>query len=155
IPVFGPDREAARLEGSKSFAKEVMEAAGVPTARSRVCRSAGQVSEALDEVGPPHVVKADGPAAGEGVVVAEDRAAAARHARMCGRVVMAGVLGGPEVSLSALTDGSHALPLLPAQDSKRAYDGEQGPNTGGMGAYAPVPWAPAGLTDEVMETVVR
>ena len=155
IPVFGPDREAARLEGSKSFAKEVMEAAGVPTARARVCRSAGQVSEALDEFGPPHVVKADGPAAGKGVVVTEDRAAAERHARMCGRVVIEEFLDGPEVSLFVLTDGSHALPLLPAQDFKRAYDGDQGPNTGGMGAYAPVPWAPAGLTDEVMETVVR
>ena len=155
IPVFGPDREAARLEGSKSFAKEVMEAAGVPTARSRVCRSAGQVSEALDEFGPPHVVKADGPAAGKGVVVTEDRATAERHARMCGRVVIEEFLDGPEVSLFVLTDGSHALPLLPAQDFKRAYDGDQGPNTGGMGAYAPVPWAPAGLTDEVMETVVR
>ena len=155
IPVFGPDREAARLEGSQSFAKEVMEAAGVPTARSRVCRSAGQVSEALDEFGPPHVVKADGPAAGKGVVVTEDRAAAERHARMCGRVVIEEFLDGPEVSLFVLTDGSHALPLLPAQDFKRAYDGDQGPNTGGMGAYAPVPWAPAGLTDEVMETVVR
>ncbi|HIY40221.1 MAG TPA: phosphoribosylamine--glycine ligase [Candidatus Nocardiopsis merdipullorum] len=155
IPVFGPDREAARLEGSKSFAKEVMEAAGVPTARARVCRSAGQVSEALDEFGPPHVVKADGPAAGKGVVVTEDRATAERHARMCGRVVIEEFLDGPEVSLFVLTDGSHALPLLPAQDFKRAYDGDQGPNTGGMGAYAPVPWAPAGLTDEVMETVVR
>ncbi len=155
IPVFGPDREAARLEGSKSFAKEVMEAAGVPTARARVCRSAGQVSEALDEFGPPHVVKADGPAAGKGVVVTEDRATAERHARMCGRVVVEEFLDGPEVSLFVLTDGSHALPLLPAQDFKRAYDGDQGPNTGGMGAYAPVPWAPAGLTDEVMETVVR
>ena len=155
IPVFGPDREAARLEGSKSFAKEVMEAAGVPTARARVCRNAGQVAEALDEFGPPHVVKADGLAAGKGVVVTDERAVAERHARDCGRVVIEEFLDGPEVSLFVLTDGSHALPLLPAQDFKRAYDGDQGPNTGGMGAYAPVPWAPPGLTDEVMETVVR
>ena len=155
IPVFGPDKEAARLEGSKAFAKEVMEAAGVPTAKARVCRSAGQVSEALDEFGAPYVVKDDGLAAGKGVVVTEDRALAEQHARECGRVVIEEFLDGPEVSLFVLTDGTHALPLLPAQDFKRAYDGDQGPNTGGMGAYAPVPWAPAGLVDEVMESVVR
>ncbi|QRN81337.1 MAG: phosphoribosylamine--glycine ligase, partial [Nocardiopsis sp. BM-2018] len=155
IPVFGPDKEAAHLEGSKAFAKEVMEAAGVPTARARVCRSASQVSEALDEFGAPYVVKNDGLAAGKGVVVTEDRALAEQHARECGRVVIEEFLDGPEVSLFVLTDGAHALPLLPAQDFKRAYDGDQGPNTGGMGAYAPVPWAPAGLVDEVMESVVR
>ncbi|MFL1376361.1 MULTISPECIES: phosphoribosylamine--glycine ligase [unclassified Nocardiopsis] len=155
IPVFGPDREAARLEGSKAFAKEVMEAAGVPTAKARVCRTAGQVSEALDEFGTPYVVKNDGLAAGKGVVVTDDRALAERHARECGRVVIEEFLDGPEVSLFVLSDGVHALPLLPAQDFKRAYDGDQGPNTGGMGAYAPLPWAPAGLVDEVMESVVR
>ncbi|WP_306370228.1 phosphoribosylamine--glycine ligase [Nocardiopsis sp. CC223A] len=155
IPVFGPDREAARLEGSKAFAKEVMEAAGVPTAKARVCRSANQVSEALDEFGTPYVVKNDGLAAGKGVVVTDDRALAERHARECGRVVIEEFLDGPEVSLFVLSDGVHALPLLPAQDFKRAYDGDQGPNTGGMGAYAPLPWAPAGLVDEVMESVVR
>lgn len=155
IPVFGPDQEAARLEGSKAFAKEVMEAAGVPTAKARVCRNASQVSEALDEFGAPYVVKDDGLAAGKGVVVTEDRAVAERHARECGRVVIEEFLDGPEVSLFVLTDGAHALPLLPAQDFKRAYDGDHGPNTGGMGAYAPVPWAPAGLVDEIMESVVR
>ncbi|MFD6095459.1 phosphoribosylamine--glycine ligase [Nocardiopsis flavescens] len=155
IPVFGPDREPARLEGSKAFAKEVMEAAGVPTAKARVCRSASQVSEALDEFGAPYVVKNDGLAAGKGVVVTDDRALAERHARECGRVVIEEFLDGPEVSLFVLSDGVHALPLLPAQDFKRAHDGDQGPNTGGMGAYAPLPWAPAGLVDEVMESVVR
>ncbi|MEC3893508.1 phosphoribosylamine--glycine ligase [Nocardiopsis sp. LDBS1602] len=155
IPVFGPDREAARLEGSKAFAKEIMEAAGVPTAKARVCRTPGQVSDALNEFGAPYVVKDDGLAAGKGVVVTEDRGAAERHARECGRVVIEEYLDGPEVSLFVLTDGAHALPLLPAQDFKRAYDGDQGPNTGGMGAYAPLPWAPPGLVDEVMETVVR
>ena len=155
IPVFGPDREAARLEGSKAFAKEVMEAAGVPTAKARVCRSASQVSEALNEFGAPYVVKNDGLAAGKGVVVTDDRALAERHARECGRVVIEEFLDGPEVSLFVLSDGTHALPLLPAQDFKRAFDGDQGPNTGGMGAYAPLPWAPAGLVDEVMESVVR
>jgi phosphoribosylamine--glycine ligase len=155
IPVFGPDREAARLEGSKAFAKEVMEAAGVPTAKARVCRTASQVSEALDEFGAPYVVKNDALAAGKGVVVTEDRALAEQHARECGRVVIEEFLDGPEVSLFVLSDGLHALPLLPAQDFKRAYDGDQGPNTGGMGAYAPLPWAPPGLVDEVMESVVR
>ncbi|WP_017571026.1 phosphoribosylamine--glycine ligase [Nocardiopsis halotolerans] len=155
IPVFGPDQEAARLEGSKAFAKEVMEAAGVPTAKARVCRNASQVSEALDEFGAPYVVKDDGLAAGKGVVVTEDRALAEQHARECGRVVVEEFLDGPEMSLFVLSDGLHALPLLPAQDFKRAYDGDQGPNTGGMGAYAPLPWVPAGLVDEVMESVVR
>ena len=155
IPVFGPDKEAARLEGSKAFAKEVMVAAGVPTAKARACRTAGQVAEALDEFGAPYVVKNDGLAAGKGVVVTEDRALAEQHARECGRVVIEEYLDGPEVSLFVLTDGAHALPLLPAQDFKRAYDGDRGPNTGGMGSYAPVPWAPAGLVDEVMESVVR
>ncbi|WP_150241724.1 phosphoribosylamine--glycine ligase [Nocardiopsis quinghaiensis] len=155
IPVFGPDQEAARLEGSKAFAKEVMEAAGVPTAKARVCKTAGQVSEALDEFGTPYVVKNDGLAAGKGVVVTEERALAERHARECGRVVIEEFLDGPEVSLFVLSDGLHALPLLPAQDFKRAYDGDQGPNTGGMGAYAPLPWAPAGLVDEIMGSVVR
>ncbi|MDA0564697.1 phosphoribosylamine--glycine ligase [Streptomonospora sp. S1-112] len=155
IPVFGPDKEAARLEGSKGFAKEVMQAAGVPTARARLCRSPHQVAEALEEFGPPYVVKDDGLAAGKGVVVTEDRAAAERHARECGRVVVEEYLDGPEVSLFVISDGVHAVPLLPAQDFKRAYDGDQGPNTGGMGAYTPLPWAPPGLVPEVMETVVR
>ncbi|MFC3998075.1 phosphoribosylamine--glycine ligase [Nocardiopsis sediminis] len=155
IPVFGPDRDAARLEGSKAFAKEVMEAAGVPTARARVCRSPGQVTEALDLFGPPYVVKNDGLAAGKGVVVTSDRAAAELHARECGRVVIEEYLDGPEVSLFVLSDGSHAVPLLPAQDFKRAFDGDEGPNTGGMGAYTPLPWAPPGLVDDVMASVVR
>ncbi|MFC4563695.1 phosphoribosylamine--glycine ligase [Nocardiopsis mangrovi] len=155
IPVFGPDRDAARLEGSKAFAKEVMEAAGVPTARARVCRSPAQVGEALDLFGPPYVVKNDGLAAGKGVVVTTDRAAAELHARECGRVVIEEYLDGPEVSLFVLSDGSHAVPLLPAQDFKRAFDGDEGPNTGGMGAYTPLPWAPPGLVDDVMASVVR
>ncbi|MDT0301828.1 phosphoribosylamine--glycine ligase [Streptomonospora wellingtoniae] len=154
IPVFGPDQQAARLEGSKGFAKEVMEAAGVPTARSRLCRSPAQAAEALDAFGPPYVVKDDGLAAGKGVVVTEDRAEAERHARECGRAVVEEYLDGPEVSLFVISDGIHALPMLPAQDFKRAYDGDRGPNTGGMGAYAPLAWAPEGLVDDVMETVV-
>ncbi|GAA2429079.1 phosphoribosylamine--glycine ligase [Actinomadura vinacea] len=155
IPCFGPDREAARIEGSKAFAKEIMAAANVPTAAARVCESAAEAAAALDAFGPPYVVKDDGLAAGKGVVVTTDRAAAEEHAAACGRVVIEEFLDGPEVSLFALSDGLSAIPLLPAQDFKRAHDGGEGPNTGGMGAYTPLPWAPPGLVDEVMETVVR
>ncbi|GLU49761.1 phosphoribosylamine--glycine ligase [Nocardiopsis ansamitocini] len=155
IPVFGPDLEAARLEGSKAFAKEVMEAAGVPTAKAKVCRTAAQVTEALNTFGAPYVVKNDGLAAGKGVVVTTDFQVAEQHARECGRVVIEEYLDGPEVSLFVLSDGRNVVPLLPAQDFKRAGDGDAGPNTGGMGAYAPLPWAPDGLVDEVMDTVVR
>ncbi|GAB3478018.1 phosphoribosylamine--glycine ligase [Nocardiopsis coralliicola] len=154
IPVFGPDLEAARIEGSKAFAKEVMEAAGVPTARARICRSPAQAAEAMDAFGPPYVVKADGLAAGKGVVVTEDRALAEQHARECGRVVVEEFLDGPEVSLFVLSDGTHAVPLPAAQDFKRAHDGGTGPNTGGMGAYVPLGWVPSGLTSEVMQSVV-
>ncbi|MFS2293844.1 MAG: phosphoribosylamine--glycine ligase [Actinomadura sp.] len=152
---FGPDAAAARIEASKAFAKEVMAKAGVPTADARVCESASAADEALDAFGPPYVVKDDGLAAGKGVVVTEDRVAAHRHATSCGRVVIEEFLDGPEVSLFALCDGERAVPLLPAQDFKRAYDGNEGPNTGGMGAYTPLPWAPTDLVDEVMTTVVQ
>jgi len=155
IAVFGPDAAAARIEGSKAFAKEVMRAAGVPTADSRVCQTPEEVAAALELFGPPYVVKDDGLAAGKGVVVTEDREQAARHAAACGRVVIEEFLDGPEVSLFALSDGTNAVPLLPAQDFKRAHDGDQGPNTGGMGAYAPLPWAPPDLVDEVMTTIVQ
>nr|WP_205863854.1 phosphoribosylamine--glycine ligase [Planosporangium mesophilum] len=155
IACFGPSAEAARLEGSKAFAKEIMDVAGVPTARSRVCESPAEVAAALDEFGAPHVVKDDGLAAGKGVVVTSDRGAALEHAAGCGRVVVEEYLAGPEVSLFAVTDGEAALPLVPAQDFKRVGEGDTGPNTGGMGAYAPLPWAPAGLVDEVMASVVH
>ncbi|GAB3990061.1 phosphoribosylamine--glycine ligase [Actinoallomurus acanthiterrae] len=152
---FGPDAAAARIEGSKAFAKEIMQAAGVPTAEALVCVSTDGINEALDRFGPPYVVKDDGLAAGKGVVVTEDRAVAERHAAECERVVIEEYLDGPEVSLFALTDGTTVVPLLPAQDFKRAHDGDKGPNTGGMGAYTPLPWAPAGLVDEVVRTVVQ
>ncbi|TDD89950.1 phosphoribosylamine--glycine ligase [Actinomadura rubrisoli] len=155
LPCFGPDLAAARIEGSKAFAKEIMAEAGVPTAESRVCETSDQVEEALDAFGPPYVVKDDGLAAGKGVVVTADRAAAAEHAAACDRVVIEEYLDGPEVSLFALCDGEHAVPLLLAQDFKRARDGGEGPNTGGMGAYTPLPWAPPGLTDEIMTRVVQ
>jgi phosphoribosylamine--glycine ligase len=154
IACFGPDAAAARIEGSKSFAKAVMSAARVPTAESRTCDDVRQVEAALDLFGAPYVVKADGLAAGKGVVVTNDRAVALAHAEDCGRVVIEEFLDGPEVSLFVLTDGTAAVPLLPAQDFKRIGDGDTGPNTGGMGAYAPLRWLPAGCVDQVMREVV-
>ena len=155
IAVFGPSKAAARLEGSKDFAKSVMAAAGVPTARSRTCTEPAEVAAALDEFGPPYVVKNDGLAAGKGVVVSTERVTALRHAAECGRVVVEEYLAGPEMSLFVVTDGTTAVPLPPAQDFKRIGDGDTGPNTGGMGAYAPLPWAPPSLVDDVLATVVR
>ncbi|NBE99024.1 phosphoribosylamine--glycine ligase [Nonomuraea sp. KC401] len=155
VACFGPSSEAAMIEGSKAFAKEIMQAADVPTARSRTCENEEQAAAALDEFGPPYVVKDDGLAAGKGVVVTDDRQQALDHARSCGRVVIEEFLDGPEVSLFALCDGSTAVPLQLAQDFKRALDGDHGPNTGGMGAYTPLPWAPDELTDQVMREVVH
>ncbi|MFE1798569.1 phosphoribosylamine--glycine ligase [Streptomyces sp. NPDC059517] len=155
IPVFGPSQEAAQLEGSKAFAKDVMAGAGVPTARSYVCTTPAEVDEALDAFGAPYVVKDDGLAAGKGVVVTDDLAAAAAHANACDRVVIEEFLDGPEVSLFAITDGVTVVPLQPAQDFKRALDGDEGPNTGGMGAYSPLPWADPKLVEEVMQTVLQ
>lgn len=155
FPVFGPDGAAAQIEGSKAFAKDVMAAASIPTAAARVCETPADVEAALDAFGAPHVVKDDGLAAGKGVVVTDDRAAAVAHAASCGRVVIEEYLDGPEVSLFALCDGTSVLPLQPAQDFKRLLDEDRGPNTGGMGAYTPLPWAPPGLVDEVRERVLQ
>ncbi|WP_405536471.1 phosphoribosylamine--glycine ligase [Streptomyces sp. NBC_00075] len=155
IPVFGPSGEAAQLEGSKAFAKDVMAGAGVPTARSYVCTTPDEVDEALDAFGAPYVVKDDGLAAGKGVVVTDDLEAAAAHANSCDRVVIEEFLDGPEVSLFAITDGETVLPLQPAQDFKRALDDDEGPNTGGMGAYSPLPWADPKLVEEVLQTVLQ
>jgi phosphoribosylamine--glycine ligase len=164
IPCFGPSQEAAQLEGSKSFAKHVMDAAGVPTARAWPVGGPAELETVLDEVGGvggngPFVVKDDGLAAGKGVLVTDDRAAAVAHGRRVldagGAVLVEEYLDGPEVSLFAITDGTTVLPLVPAQDHKRRDDGDGGPNTGGMGAYAPLPWAPPGLVDEVLATVLQ
>ncbi|MFD4031310.1 phosphoribosylamine--glycine ligase [Streptomyces sp. NPDC058637] len=155
IPCFGPSGEAARLEGSKAFAKDVMAGANVPTARSYVCTTLAEIDEALDAFGAPYVVKDDGLAAGKGVVVTDDVEAARAHALACDRVVIEEFLDGPEVSLFAITDGTTVLPLQPAQDFKRALDGDEGPNTGGMGAYSPLPWADPKLVDEVMQSVLQ
>jgi phosphoribosylamine---glycine ligase len=161
IPCFGPSGAAARLEGSKAFAKEIMTAAGVPTADARLCTIPDEVAAALDAFGPPYVVKDDGLAAGKGVIVTDDRQAALDHAAGCGgSVVVEEFLDGPEVSLFGLcswneSDGATVYPLPPAQDFKRIFDGDEGPNTGGMGAYTPLPWAPADLVDEVTRTVLQ
>jgi phosphoribosylamine--glycine ligase len=155
IPVFGPSGEAAQIEGSKAFAKDVMAGAGVPTARSYVCTTPDEVDTALDAFGAPYVVKDDGLAAGKGVVVTDDLDAAKAHAAACDRVVIEEFLDGPEVSLFAVTDGETVVPLQPAQDFKRALDNDEGPNTGGMGAYSPLPWADPELVDEVLRTVLQ
>jgi phosphoribosylamine---glycine ligase len=159
LDAFGPTAAAARLEGSKAFAKAIMTAAGVPTARGRDHHEIPTALADLDEFGPPYVVKYDGLAGGKGVTVTADRdlaAAAVRAAlaRPDDRVVIEEFLDGPEVSLFCVVgpDGSVA-PLSPAQDFKRALDGDGGPNTGGMGAYSPLPWAPAGLSDEIVERI--
>ncbi len=156
---FGPSARAARIEGSKGFAKDVMAAAGVSTARSVPVRSAAQIDAALDAMGAPYVVKDDGLAAGKGVVVTPDRAAATRHAAAVlaagGSVLVEQYLAGPEITLLAICDGVRAVPLLPAQDFKRVGDGDAGPNTGGMGAYAPLPWAPADLVPTVQREILQ
>ncbi len=160
IPCVGPSAEAARLEGSKSFAKEVMAAAGVPTALSRVCTTLDEVADAMDALGTPHVIKDDGLAGGKGVVVTDERGRALAHAAHClakegATVVVEEFLDGPEVSLFCLTDGVTVVPLAPAQDFKRVGDGDEGPNTGGMGAYSPLGWAPDGLTDQIVERIAQ
>jgi len=155
FPVFGPDAGAAMLEGSKAFAKEIMAAAGVPTAQARVCRTTDELEDALDEFGAPHVVKDDGLAAGKGVDWELGRAHGQGVIDAGGTVVIEEYLDGPEVSLFCLCDGKTVVPLQPAQDFKRAFDGDAGPNTGGMGAYTPLPWAPAGLVDEVVAMVAQ
>ena len=155
VPAFGPTAEAAQLEGSKAFAKDVMTAAGVPTAEARVCTTTEEAAAALDAFGAPYVVKDDGLAAGKGVVVTDDRQLALDHAKTCERVVIEEFLDGPEVSLFGITDGATVHPLLPAQDFKRIHDGDRGPNTGGMGAYTPLTWAPEDLVDEVLRTVLQ
>lgn len=158
IPVFGPSKAAARLEGSKEFAKEIMKSAGVPTGRAISASTMSEVDAALDEIGAPYVVKADGLAAGKGVIVTEDRASARDHAAFHiqhGPVLIEEFLDGQEVSLFVLSDGDAVVALEPAQDYKRAFDNDQGPNTGGMGAYSPLPWLPDGFVDEVVETVAQ
>jgi phosphoribosylamine--glycine ligase len=154
LAVFGPSKAAAQLEGSKDFAKGVMRDAGVPTARSFTCQTKEEIEKALDTFGAPYVVKDDGLAAGKGVVVTEDRAKALQHALACKRVVIEEFLNGPEISLFGISDGRNVLPMQPAQDFKRAYDRDEGPNTGGMGAYSPLIWAPDEIVEDTYEKVL-
>ncbi|MEV4728652.1 phosphoribosylamine--glycine ligase [Saccharopolyspora sp. NPDC049426] len=159
IPCFGPSKAAARIEGSKAFAKDVMVSAGVPTARSEIVDNPAKLDAALAGFGPTWVVKDDGLAAGKGVLVTGDFDAARAHAMKLldggHPVLLESFLDGPEASLFCLVDGTTVVPLLPAQDFKRVGDGDAGPNTGGMGAYAPLPWAPDDLVDTVVRTVVQ
>ena len=159
--VFGPSKAAAALEGSKAFAKEIMQAAGVPTADSKYCQTVPEARAALELFGAPYVVKDDGLAAGKGVVVTDDFDSAVAHAMACidsrdgGAVVIEEFLDGPEVSLFGVSDGTTIVPLTPAQDFKRVGDNDQGPNTGGMGAYSPLPWAPKDFVADVTKTVLQ
>lgn len=156
IPVFGPSKAAAQLEGSKTFAKRIMDAAHVPTGRAVRAATASEAIAAIDEYGAPYVIKADGLAAGKGVLVTPDRDAAVAHAEYWlkyGGVLVEEFLDGQEVSLFLVSDGEHVLPLSPAQDYKRVFDDDEGPNTGGMGAYSPLPWLPEGFVDEVIDTI--
>ncbi|MDF3283661.1 MULTISPECIES: phosphoribosylamine--glycine ligase [Gordonia] len=156
---FGPSADAARIEGSKAFAKDVMAAAGVRTAHAEVVDNPANLDAALDRFGPTWVVKDDGLAAGKGVVVTTDRAAARDHAAECLEsghpVLLESFLDGPEVSLFCLVDGETVVPLIPAQDHKRVGDGDAGPNTGGMGAYTPLPWLPEEVTARIVTEVVE
>lgn len=171
LTVFGPSKAAAELEGSKDFAKRIMSEAGVATARSMTVADPALLEAALDDINPggstPYVVKADGLAAGKGVVVTSSREEALAHARDClasgahgSRVVLEEYLDGPELSVFCVCDGERAVPLVPAQDFKRAFKGDEGPNTGGMGAYSPLPWldenaAMNATVESIAEPVVR
>lgn len=154
FPTFGPSHAAAQLEGSKNFAKEVMNDAGVPTARSATCTTRQEIERALDLFGAPHVVKDDGLAGGKGVVVTVDREEALAHALGCKKVVIEEFLDGPEVSLFGISDGKTIIAMQPAQDFKRAYNNDEGPNTGGMGAYSPLPWAPSDIIEQTHREVL-
>ncbi|WP_423920073.1 phosphoribosylamine--glycine ligase [Frigoribacterium sp. 2-23] len=162
IPVFGPGKKAAALEGSKTFAKRIMTEAGVPTGRATRVGTLDEALAVLDDFGSPYVIKADGLAAGKGVIVTDDRDAAVEHATYWlqhGPILLEEFLDGPEVSLFFISDGHAVVPLSPAQDYKRLLDGDGGPNTGGMGAYSPLPWladrfgSEKDFIDEVLDTV--
>ena len=164
--VFGPGGAGAQLEGSKAWMKDLLRAAGVPTARYGAFREAEPALAFLRSLPGPWVVKTDGLAAGKGVLVTDsyDAAAADVRAKLAGTsgfgaagrtVVIEEGLTGPELSLLAICDGTRAVPLAPAQDFKRAYDGDEGPNTGGMGAYSPVPFAGKDVVGEVMDRFVE
>jgi phosphoribosylamine--glycine ligase len=164
LPVFGPTRAAAQLEASKSFAKTIMRKKNVPTGQAKRCHDAESAIAALDEFKPPYVIKADGLAAGKGVTIAPTRQEAEQAIReaMVDRVfgeagnlvLLEEFLEGEELSIFGLSDGRKVLPMVPAQDHKRVFDRDQGPNTGGMGAYSPVPQAPEGIVEETVRRVM-
>ena len=163
--VFGPDAAAARIEGSKAYSKELMDRASIPTARWQRFSEVDAAVRYLDELGPPFVIKADGLAAGKGVVVTEDRAEAivavqdrlveGKFGAAGSTVVIEEYLDGEEASLIAFTDGAAIAVCEPAQDYKRAGDGDSGPNTGGMGSYSPVPSCPADVASSIAEQVIK
>jgi len=164
IACFGPSKAAAQIEGSKAFAKDVMAAAGVRTASSEIVDQPGRLDAALDRFGPAAgdpawVVKDDRLAAGKGVVVTQSRDVARAHAASLLEsghpVLLESFLDGPEVSLFCLVDGPTVMPLLAAQDFKRVGDGDTGPNTGGMGAYAPVPWLPSDVYQAMVSDIAE
>ncbi|WP_223596163.1 phosphoribosylamine--glycine ligase [Neobacillus bataviensis] len=165
LKVFGPRQAAAEIEGSKSFAKEVMKKYQIPTADYAVFTSIEEARQYVEEKGAPIVIKADGLAAGKGVTVAmtkeealaslEDMLVGAKFGAASARVVIEEFLSGEEFSLMALVNGEVVIPLEIAQDHKRAFDGDQGPNTGGMGAYSPVPQIGANMVQTAVETVLR
>ncbi|HET9197468.1 MAG TPA: phosphoribosylamine--glycine ligase [Solirubrobacterales bacterium] len=163
IPAFGPSKAAAELEGSKAFAKELMEEAGVPTAEYALLRSPEEAVERLAETEYPTVLKADGLAAGKGVIICQDEGEARQAVdvffteRRFGQttVVLEEFLAGEELSLLAICDGENVVPLAPAQDYKRIFDGDLGPNTGGMGSYSPVPGFGGAAVEEIVERVHR
>ena len=171
LPIFGPTQAAARLESSKRFAKDLMRQAGIPTADFWVCDGLAEAQDCVRHYYKARtadtriVLKADGLAAGKGVILADSEAEAnaaltrLMHERVFGdagaNVVIEEFLTGEEASIMAITDGETIIPLLPSQDHKRAYDGDRGPNTGGMGAYSPVPTLPADIVSETVERIIR
>ncbi|HJP66396.1 MAG TPA: phosphoribosylamine--glycine ligase [Actinomycetota bacterium] len=165
LPVFGPTRDGARLEGSKAWARDLCERYGIPSAHSRTFEELGPAQRYLEQLDPPYVIKADGLAAGKGVTVTDDRAEALRALEEClvhgafgdaGRTVLVEeYLEGVEVSAMALTDGRTVAPLALAHDYKRALDEDQGPNTGGMGAHSPLPFVDAETEQRIADDVLH
>ncbi len=160
IACFGPTKAAAKIESSKAFAKEVMQKKNIPTAASFYCDDISQVIAAIESFGPPYVIKDDQLAAGKGVVVTTNQDEAISHAKAClakadGKVVVEEFLSGKEVSILFISDGSNIIALEPAQDYKRAFDNDEGPNTGGMGAYSPITWIDKELINNVKENIAQ
>ncbi len=165
LPIFGPTRAAAQIEASKSFAKTIMRRMSIPTGAFKRCTDLESALSGLDEFRPPYVIKADGLAAGKGVIIAQSRADAELAVRECmekkafgeagNLVLIEEYLEGEELSIFGLSDGERVVPMQPAQDHKRINDGDQGPNTGGMGAYSPIPHMPESVIAEALDLVLR